>query len=103
MININFYKNGLEVSGHSLYDDIGKDIVCAGVSAIIMGSLNWFKDNDIIESCDGYIKLIINKDNYHNELNLLKLIYIQLDAMNHSKYKKHLKINIIDQNIDMKG
>ena len=30
----------LEVSGHSNYDEKGKDIVCAGVSAIIVGGLN---------------------------------------------------------------
>ena len=28
------------VSGHSNYDEHGKDIVCAGVSAIVTGGLN---------------------------------------------------------------
>ena len=32
--------NVLEVSGHSNYDTKGKDIVCAGVSAIVVGGLN---------------------------------------------------------------
>ncbi|RKP54252.1 ribosomal-processing cysteine protease Prp [Cohnella endophytica] len=28
------------VSGHALYDDPGKDIVCAGVSAVTIGAVN---------------------------------------------------------------
>ena len=32
--------NSLEVSGHSNYDEKGKDIVCAGVSAIVVGGIN---------------------------------------------------------------
>ncbi len=30
----------LKVSGHALFDDYGKDIVCAGVSSIMVGLLN---------------------------------------------------------------
>lgn len=42
MIKINHYPNALLVKGHANFDEHGKDIVCAGVSAIIMGALNWF-------------------------------------------------------------
>jgi uncharacterized protein YsxB (DUF464 family) len=28
------------MSGHALFDDPGKDIVCAGASAVVVGSLN---------------------------------------------------------------
>jgi hypothetical protein len=40
MIKINHYPNALLVKGHANFDEHGKDIVCAGVSAIIMGALN---------------------------------------------------------------
>lgn len=33
------YKN-IEVTGHALYDDFGKDIVCASTSSIIITSIN---------------------------------------------------------------
>ena len=32
--------SSLIVSGHSNYDEHGKDIVCAGVSAVVTGGLN---------------------------------------------------------------
>ena len=31
---------GFKVSGHANYDEPGKDIVCAGVSAVTVGSIN---------------------------------------------------------------
>ena len=45
MIKVNIEKNktkiiSLTISGHSNYDEKGKDIVCAGVSAIVVGGLN---------------------------------------------------------------
>ncbi len=33
MIKVTFSKNGFSVSGHSGYEDAGKDIVCAAVSS----------------------------------------------------------------------
>ncbi|MGM9873507.1 MAG: ribosomal-processing cysteine protease Prp [Bacilli bacterium] len=43
MIRIKIIKDKLftlEVKGHANYDEIGKDIVCAGVSAVICGGFN---------------------------------------------------------------
>ncbi|MDE6289823.1 MAG: ribosomal-processing cysteine protease Prp, partial [Ureaplasma sp.] len=41
MIKIDFYQNGYIVSGHANYSN-NNDIVCAGVSSITIGSINWF-------------------------------------------------------------
>lgn len=48
MINIKIYDNGLVVNNHANFATHGSDIVCAGVSAIVMGSLSWFDFNDIV-------------------------------------------------------
>lgn len=45
MVKTNFYYQKdkivkVEVSGHSNFDQVGKDIVCAGISAIVFGTLN---------------------------------------------------------------
>ena len=45
MIKVVFYKSGMRyygfhVSGHAGYDDSGKDIVCAAVSAMTMLVIN---------------------------------------------------------------
>lgn len=49
MINIDFFKNGFQVRNHSNYDVHNRDIVCAGVSAIVLGSINWFDENEILD------------------------------------------------------
>lgn len=45
MIKIDFFKDGYKVEGHAEYEEYGKDIVCSAVSAIAIGSLNWFNKN----------------------------------------------------------
>ena len=36
--NSNYQK--ISILGHAMYDDYGKDIVCAGVSAVVTGGIN---------------------------------------------------------------
>ena len=46
MIKVTIYKTerqeyaGFDMSGHAGYDDIGKDIVCAAVSVLVINTLN---------------------------------------------------------------
>ncbi len=40
MIKIIINKNQIKISGHAMYDDYGKDIVCAAVSSISITSIN---------------------------------------------------------------
>ena len=35
----------LEVTGHANYDEYGKDIVCAGVSALVQALIGWIEEN----------------------------------------------------------
>ena len=83
----------LTVSGHANYDRYGKDIVCAGVSAVVTGGIN------ALESEIEGIK-IINEDNKlgvevinNNEKIqiILNTILIQLQTIENS-YKKYIKI-----------
>jgi uncharacterized protein YsxB (DUF464 family) len=39
MIEITVFKNGFEVKGHANFADKGKDIVCAGVSALVQSTI----------------------------------------------------------------
>ncbi len=95
MITVNFYKNGFVASGHAEYDDYGRDIVCAAVSAITVGALNWFDeyDTNIRTSGEANVAIVIN--NYDNEtFKLLGLIYTQLRAIeSNPEYRPFLKIN----------
>ncbi|MDD3383265.1 MAG: ribosomal-processing cysteine protease Prp [Bacilli bacterium] len=98
MINIivkykkNFVKE-IIVSGHSDYAEYGKDIVCAGVSAISVGSLNAIyeftgtKPEHIIN--DGYLLIKFSEDSI-NQI-IAKVTLIQLESIEES-YSKHIKI-----------
>ena len=40
MIKISIRNNIITIAGHALYDDYGKDIVCASVSSIVITTIN---------------------------------------------------------------
>ena len=97
MIEVNYKKNKMikevKISGHALYDVVGKDIVCSAVSSIVTTTINnilTLDDNAIIyEVKEGYI-LITNKDSefasklLETMINMLKEL-----ALN---YPKNIKI-----------
>ena len=85
----------LIVSGHSNYGEHGKDIVCAGVSAIVTGGINalGIEDKNAIsfKVDDGYFNLdVLNITNDNIQL-IMDVIVIQLKTIEES-YKKHIKI-----------
>ena len=87
--------SSLIVSGHSNYDEHGKDIVCAGVSAIVIGGINALAINDknaiSYRVDDGYVNLdVLNIMNDNIQL-IIDTIVIQLRTLEES-YKKYVKI-----------
>ncbi len=40
MIKVLRSKKNISITGHAMYDDLGKDIVCSAVSSIVITSLN---------------------------------------------------------------
>ena len=93
-IYLNDSINELIVKGHSNYAPKGSDIVCAGVSAIVVGGINAIcslvKENNInYEVEDGYVRL--TSLNNIEVQNILKVIIVQLKSVEDS-YSKHIKI-----------
>ena len=91
---INDVISELEVKGHSNFAPKGRDIVCAGVSAIVVGGINAIislVENQKVdyEVKDGYVKLN-NLDNIEVQ-NILKVLIVQLKSVEDS-YSKHIKI-----------
>lgn len=102
MIKIDFYLDGLKVIGHANFANDGNDIICAGVSAIILGSLNWFeKKAKSIDVKDGYVVLIIEQDD-NQAKEWLGLLKVQLYALNHGSYKNYLKFTEHNVNLAKK-
>lgn len=73
---------GFELSGHALYDEYGKDIVCAGISALAINTINSieaFTDDKFdytVDEASGTLKLhFISNISKESELllNALKL------------------------------
>ena len=62
----------IELSGHAMYEDLGKDIVCAGVSSALTTTINAILtfDNEAIEynSSNPFNLKNIKKDNITNAL-----------------------------------
>ena len=87
--------SSLQVSGHSNYDEHGKDIVCAGVSAIVIGGLNALtiedKKNIFAEVKDGYVNIdVLDLNNDKLQL-IIDVMVVQLKSIEES-YKKYIKI-----------
>ena len=87
--------SSLIVSGHSNYDEHGKDIVCAGVSAIVTGGINALAaiDKNVISFRvdDGYVNLDVLDIKNNNIQLIMDVIIIQLRTIEES-YKKYVKI-----------
>ena len=96
-VRINYTNNSIseiEVRGHSNFAPKGSDIVCAGVSAIVIGGLNAIDslvDNHKVnyEVSDGYVK-IYSLDNIEVQ-KILKVVIVQLKSVEDS-YSKYIKI-----------
>ena len=94
MIKVEVTKDRISVLGHAMYDDYGKDIVCAAVSSIVTTSVESIAaiDNDAIDVKEenNKVEIIINK---HDDITN-KLINTMLTLSNElvKKYPRNIKI-----------
>lgn len=89
---------GFEVSGHAGADVYGKDLVCAGVSAITVGGLNaiaHYFQNDLskfkAKMSEGYTSLEINELENEQVQTVLETLVIQFRTIEET-YSKFIKI-----------
>ena len=84
----------LNVKGHAMSDDFGKDLICAGVSSIMFGLMNAIDMVDkqvVIKVLDNNIEIINNGDNTKVD-NYLELAVLQLKTIEES-YSQYIKID----------
>ena len=104
MIKVRIVRNNniiesIHCNGHAMYDDYGKDIVCASFSTMIITTINGvlsIDENAISYTDNNNLEIInIKKDNITNSLlnNLVNMIYELRD-----NYDKN--INIKEENHD---
>lgn len=100
MVKTNFYYQKdkivkVEVSGHSNFDQVGKDIVCAGISAIIFGTLNAL-DNLVSQQevkivvLETKVSIEVLKPSNDNQM-ILQTMFWQLKTIS-NQYRKNIII-----------
>ncbi len=95
MIKVSIKEDKILIKGHAMFDDFGKDIVCASVSSIAITTINAiieFDNTSIdVSQNDGYLKIDILKHNKNVDIlisNMIKL-FEELEM----KYPNNIKIN----------
>ena len=94
MIKIYLSDNEIKVTGHAMYDDFGKDIVCAAVSTCLITTVNGLEsiDEDYVgveQKKDEVIVTIQKTDDVSSKLiNNMIEIFTELE----SQYPKNIKI-----------
>ena len=85
MIKVEVTKDNISIYGHAMYDDYGKDIVCASVSSIVMTSIESIASIDEtaidVKQTKDKLEIIINKnDNITTKLiNTMVLLLTELE------------------------
>ena len=88
----------LVVIGHANYDEYGKDIVCAGVSALVQALIGWIEENHYKADCisiDPKIgEVIISCEGGEDIAAVFYMAYIGLLQIADS-YPDHVQIDVI--------
>ena len=105
MIQVTIYKTGrheyvgFDLSGHAGYDDLGKDIVCAAVSSIVINTVNSIERfTDDRTSCisdegDGRIEFRFSQTPSHDASLLLDSMILGLEQIeDSSEYESYIDI-----------
>ena len=91
----NNYKN-IVITGHANYDEYGKDIVCAAVSATVLTTLNGViaLDDSILEVINKQDKMIIDINKVDKTSQIL--INNMINCLNELviEYPKNIKIDL---------
>jgi uncharacterized protein len=110
-IKINRTASGMihsfEISGHAFFADRGKDIVCAGASAVSVGAINAVHAitgvTPRIEQGDGFLRCDLPEnlsgDIYEKVQLLLEGMVISLKTIE-EEYGKHIKITFKKQEVE---
>lgn len=83
--SLNDNVNHIHVSGHGGLD-YGKDVICAGVSSVVIGALNALKENENfkISISEGNVEItIINDISMHDKV-VLETLIVQLYTISNS-------------------
>jgi uncharacterized protein len=113
MIEVTIYRNhsgiiqSFVISGHAFFAERGKDIVCAGASAVSVGSINAVHAltgiTPEIEQGDGFLRCTIPENlpkDVHEKIQLLlEGMAVSLQTIE-EEYGQNIKITFKDQEVE---
>lgn len=81
------------VSGHANSGEYGKDLVCAGISAVVIGALNALNNHPsyAIDVKDGYVSIDTKMLQEEHDAIVLETMLISLQTIEQN-YRKYIKI-----------
>lgn len=86
--------DNIKIDGHAMYDEYGKDIVCAGVSSIVTTTVNailrFDKTSIKYEVKNGFVFINVLEDTKEVKILLENMIDLLKDL--EKKYEKNIKI-----------
>lgn len=99
--------HSFKISGHAFFADRGKDIVCAGASAVSIGAINAVHAltgvTPVIEQGDGFLRCVIpdhlREDIFEKVQLLLEGMIISLQTIE-EEYGSHIKITFKKQEVE---
>lgn len=93
MIIVKKNDNHISITGHALYDDMGRDIVCSAVSSIVITTVNGIlkidKDSILVDTEKGIEIEVKKKDKV--TLSLINNMINLLEELS-NQYPKNIKI-----------
>ena len=94
MIKVEVTKDTISIKGHAMYDDYGKDIVCAAVSSTVITSVEMIAsiDENAITVNESTDKLTITINKHDTIIDKLTNTMINLLKEIEKKYPKNIKI-----------
>ncbi|WP_020008552.1 ribosomal-processing cysteine protease Prp [Salinicoccus albus] len=100
-VNININDEGrvesFDMSGHAMFEEHGKDIVCAGASAVVFGSVNAIinmteADPSIdMDEASGFFSFIVDEAEDEKMQTLLEGMIISLKTIE-EEHGEHIKL-----------
>lgn len=94
MIKVKVKKNHIEILGHAMFDEYGKDIVCASASSIVITTVNAIlklDDKALIYNLSND-KLVIDVLSEDADVKILILNMIDLLKDLEKQYKKNIQV-----------
>ena len=99
MIKVKVSKDQIVISGHALYSEYGKDIVCASASSIVITTINAILriDKEAIEYIEEKDKLTIKIKSNDKIINIIIENMIAMLKELATTYKKNVKVDEEEQ------